>query len=142
MFSRGDLRFDINLMAARISGAIDCVANTPATCDLTIGLFGSSTGAAGALMAAAQRPTQVRAVVSRGGRPDLANQILPMVKAPTLLIVGGYDIPVIDINRAAYETITAEKCLEIVPGATHLFEELGALEDVAYLATGWFRKYL
>src|SRR5216684_4159249 len=128
------LRFDINLLARRLTGAIDWLVRNPATSRLRIGLFGASTGAAAALVAAAERADAVGAVVSRGGRPDLALPVLERVKAPTLLIVGGLDHPVIGMNREALDHLQAEKRLEIVAGATHLFEEEGTLEEVARLA--------
>lgn len=136
------LRFDINLLAVRLSGAIDWLLGNPATSHMCIGLFGASTGAAAALIAAAERPEAVGAVVSRGGRPDLALPVLEQVKAPTLLIVGGLDIPVIGMNREALSHLHAEKHLEIVAGATHLFEEPGTLEVVARLARDWFTTHL
>jgi putative phosphoribosyl transferase len=134
------LRFDIGLLADRVVGASDWLARNTATAHLPIGFFGASTGAAAALVAAAERPDDARAVVSRGGRPDLAIPCLNRVKAPTLLIVGGEDVPVIEMNREALQHLEAlkhpniEKRLEIIPGATHLFEEQGALEEVARLA--------
>lgn len=136
------LRFDIGLLAGRLAGAIDWLIGNPATSHLRIGLFGASTGAAAALLAAVERPEAVGAVVSRGGRPDLALPVLEQVKAPTLLIVGGLDIPVIGMNREALSHLQAEKHLEIVAGATHLFEEPGTLEVVARLARDWFRSHL
>ena len=136
----GNLRFDIGLLAQRLAGATDWLAQNPDTNDLRTGYFGASTGAAAALVAAAER--EVGAVVSRGGRPDLAGDALPLVKAPTLLIVGGNDVPVIRMNEEAMEQMRAEKKLEIVPGATHLFEEPGALEEVARLAADWFARHL
>jgi putative phosphoribosyl transferase len=136
------LRFDINLLAERLVGAASWLKTNPAARDLAIGYFGASTGAAAALVAAAERPKDVAAVVSRGGRPDLAEPALARVQAPTLLIVGGKDAPVIDMNRGAMEQIQANKKLEIVPGATHLFEEPGALEEVARLAREWFERHL
>jgi len=136
------LRFDIDLLAQRLAGAIDWLVENPATSNLRIGLFGASTGAAAALVAAAERPEGVGAVVSRGGRPDLALPVLGRVKAPTLLIVGSLDQPVIGMNREALAHLQTEKRMEIVPGATHLFEEEGALEEVARLAREWFRTYL
>ncbi|GIV96407.1 MAG: DeoR family transcriptional regulator [Herpetosiphonaceae bacterium] len=136
------LRFDIGLLAERVVGATDWLKQQPDTSKLAIGYFGASTGAAAALVAAAERPNRVGAVVSRGGRPDLAGQALRRVKAPTLLIVGGRDVPVIGLNEDALAQLTAEKRLEIVPGATHLFEEPGALEEVARLARGWFQRHL
>jgi putative phosphoribosyl transferase len=136
------LKFDIDLLAQRLAGAIDWLVENPATSNLRIGLFGASTGAAAALVAAAERPEAVGAVVSRGGRPDLALPVLGRVKAPTLLIVGSLDHPVIGMNREALAHLQTEKRMEIVPGATHLFEEEGALEEVARLAREWFRTYL
>lgn len=136
------LRFDIGLLADRLVGAIDWLGRNPSTRGLPIGLFGASTGAGAALVAAAQRPDVVRAVVSRGGRPDLAGAALPRVRAPTLLIVGGYDEPVIEMNREALAQMRTEVKLEIVPGATHLFEEPGTLEQVARLAADWFVRHL
>lgn len=136
------LRFDIGLLAHRLVMASRWLAEQARTRDLKLGYFGASTGAAAALVAAAELPHQVAAVVSRGGRPDLAGSALPHVAAPTLLIVGGNDVPVISLNRQASARLKAEKQLEIVPGATHLFEEPGALEEVARLAGEWFDKYL
>jgi dienelactone hydrolase len=139
----GHLRFDIWLLAERLLGATDWLLRQPATRYLGIGYFGASTGAGAALVAAAERPGIIGAVVSRGGRPDLAGPALPHVQAPTLLIVGGNDQPVIDLNRQALDELgTAEEQLVIVPGATHLFEEPGALEEVARLAVAWFTRYL
>jgi putative phosphoribosyl transferase len=138
----GRLRFDIALLAARVVDASDWLARNTATAQLSIGYFGASTGAAAALVAAAERPDYVRAVVSRGGRPDLAVPVLNRVKAPTLLIVGGADAPVIEMNRDALKHLSIEKRLEIVPGATHLFEEPGTLEEVARLAREWFQAHL
>jgi dienelactone hydrolase len=138
-----ELRFDIGLLADRLVGATDWVAQNPETQELRIGYFGASTGAAAALVAAAQRPTVVGAVVSRGGRPDLAGTALVHAQAPTLLIVGGLDAPVIELNRLALRNLRgAHKKLVIVPGAAHLFEERGALEEVARLASDWFTRYL
>jgi putative phosphoribosyl transferase len=136
----GHLRFDIGLLAQRLTGATDWLAQNPDTNKLRIGYFGASTGAAAALVAAAER--EVGAVVSRGGRPDLAGDALPLVKAPTLLIVGGNDVPVIRMNEEALGQLRVKKRLEIIPGATHLFEEPGALEEVARLAAGWFTRHL
>jgi putative phosphoribosyl transferase len=136
------LRFNIGLLADRLAGATDWLAQEPDMQDLRVGYFGASTGAAAALVAAAKHPEAVSAVVSRGGRPDLAGKELSRVVAPTLLIVGGEDEPVIGMNREAIEQIRAEKKLEVVPGATHLFEEPGKLEEVARLAAGWFARYL
>jgi putative phosphoribosyl transferase len=134
------LRFDIDLLADRLVGTIDWLEREHA--ELKIGLFGASTGGGAALVAAARVPDRIHAVVSRGGRPDLAGPALPRVKAPTLLIVGGDDVPVIAMNREAYEQMNCVKKLVIVPGASHLFEESGALEQVARLAAEWFVKYL
>lgn len=134
-------RFDIPRLAGRVEQATEWVEQTPELKDLPIGYFGASTGAAAALTAAARQP-QIKAVVSRGGRPDLADKSLPEVQAPTLLIVGGHDEPVIGMNREAQAKMTAKTQLEIVPGATHLFEEPGALEQVAQLARTWFAKFL
>lgn len=136
------LRFDIGMLAERLVGGTDWLAQNPDTQSLRVGYFGASTGAGAALVAAAERPNAVGAVVSRGGRPDLAREDLPRVVAPTLLIVGGEDHPVIGMNREAMAQLRVEKELKIVPGATHLFEEPGALEDVARLAAGWFSRYL
>jgi putative phosphoribosyl transferase len=136
------LRFDIGLLARRLVEIVDWLAENPATAEMSVGLFGASTGGAAALVAAAQRPDSVGAVVSRGGRPDLAGPALAHVLAPTLLIVGGRDEMVLELNRQAYEQLRCEKRLEVVPGATHLFEEPGALDRVAELAAEWFSKYL
>jgi dienelactone hydrolase len=132
------LRFDLHLLAERLAEATAWVANTEETRHLRVGYFGASTGGGAALGAAAQLGQVVGAVVSRGGRPDLAGAALPRVLAPTLLIVGGRDDVVIQLNEAAYARLQCEKALQIVPGATHLFEEPGALEEVAHLATAWF----
>jgi pimeloyl-ACP methyl ester carboxylesterase len=136
------LRFDIDLLAERLVDATDWLTQFPDTKHLPIGYFGASTGAAAALAAAAVRPDVVGAVVSRGGRPDLAGSALPRVRAPTLLIVGGDDRQVIELNRAAIAQLRCEKQLVIVPAATHLFEEPGALDEVARLARDWFQRYL
>jgi putative phosphoribosyl transferase len=136
------LRFDIGLLARRLVGATDWLVQNPDTEQLRIGYFGASTGAGAALVAAAERPDEVGAIVSRGGRPDLAGDALPLVKAPTLLIVGGNDEPVIGMNEEALARMRAVKRLQIVPGASHLFEEPGALEEVARLATVWFACHL
>ncbi len=136
------LRFDIAMLAHRLVGISDWVARQPQTGSLRLGIFGASTGAAAALIAAAERPQRVAAVVSRGGRPDLAGAALASVRAPTLLIVGGNDKPVIELNREAMEQLRSHKQLVIVPGATHLFEEPGALARVAQLARDWFLSYL
>lgn len=136
------LRFDIDFLARRLIAAIDWLKRDAHAGRFNTGLFGASTGAAAALIAAAERPAVVGAVVSRGGRPDLADKSLPRVKAPTLLIVGGLDFGVIELNQAAYARLESEKKLEIVPGATHLFEEPGTLTQVAGLAAVWFVKHL
>jgi putative phosphoribosyl transferase len=136
------LRFDIGLLAQRLAGATDWLMENPDTRGLRIGYFGASTGAGAALVAAAERREAVGAVVSRGGRPDLAGDALPLVEAPTLLIVGGNDVPVIGMNEEALARLRAEKRLEILPGAGHLFEEPGALEEVARLAAEWFARHL
>jgi putative phosphoribosyl transferase len=138
----GHLRFDIELLSERLLHAGRWVRHDPHTRALTIGYFGASTGAAAALAAAAREPERVGAVVSRGGRPELASRALGDVRAPTLLIVGGEDVPVIDMNETALRILRCEKRLEIVPGATHLFEEPGALERVAELARRWFVDHL
>jgi len=136
-------RFDIGLLTQRLAGAARSLAREPQTKDLPVGLFGASTGAAAALEVAAALPEAIRAVVSRGGRPDLASRAaLHKVKAPTLLIVGGDDAGVIELNEQAYAELGCEKRLEIVPGATHLFEEPGTLEEVARLAAEWFTRHL
>jgi putative phosphoribosyl transferase len=136
------LRFDIGLLASRLVGATDWLVHNPDTCDLKVGYFGASTGAGAALVAAAERPEAVQAIVSRGGRPDLAGSALPHVKAPTLLIVGGYDTPVIAMNEDALAQLHSVKRLEIIPRATHLFEEPGKLAAVAQLASEWFTHYI
>ncbi|MCL5025847.1 MAG: dienelactone hydrolase family protein [Chloroflexi bacterium] len=136
------LRFDIPLLAERLVGATDWLLDNPDTRDLSIGYFGASTGAGAALVAAVERPDAVGAIVSRGGRPDLAGDALARVRAPTLLIVGGYDLQVITINREALKVLPGENKLAIVPGATHLFEEPGALEEVTRLAREWFLDHL
>jgi dienelactone hydrolase len=138
----GALRFDIGLLTGRLVDAVDWLDERADTRDLRIGVFGASTGAAAALAAAAERPGRVAAVVSRGGRPDLALPYLPRVRAPTLLIVGGLDGQVIRMNRQAAACLSCEHSLEIVPGATHLFEEPGTLDQVARLARDWFLKHL
>src|SRR6266446_1542273 len=135
-------RFDIGLLAERLGSATDWILREPSARDLRIGYFGSSTGGGAALVAVVARPESVGAVVSRGGRPDLAGPALAKVKAPTLLIVGGEDDVVIDMNREAMAKMKCEVKLELVPGATHLFEEPGALESVAKLASEWFTRYL
>jgi putative phosphoribosyl transferase len=136
------LRFDIGLLADRLAGAKEWLVGQPETRDLRIGYFGASTGAAAALVAAALHPQSIGAVVSRGGRPDLAGDLLSRVQAPTLLIVGGEDRAVIEMNRDAFGQLTCKKRIEIVPGATHLFEEPGALEAVARLAGDWLLAHL
>jgi pimeloyl-ACP methyl ester carboxylesterase len=138
----GDLRFDIGLLAGRVAGVTRWLRDDRDTRHLAIGYFGASTGAAAALVAAAEHPGDVAAVVSRGGRPDLAGDALPSVAAPTLLIVGGADLPVLELNERAIARMTCEKSLRVVPGATHLFEEPGTLEEVARLARGWFERHL
>jgi len=138
----GHLRFDIGLLAERLGAATEWLRGDPRMGRLAIGYFGASTGGGAALVAAADRPADVGAVVSRGGRPDLAGAALPRVQAPTLLIVGGQDEPVIGMNREALARLRCEKKLEIVPGATHLFEEPGTLEQVARLAREWFDRHL
>jgi dienelactone hydrolase len=136
------LRFNIPLLAERLVQAIDWVRNEPETQRLPIGLFGASTGAAAALLAAAQRPFVVHAVVSRGGRPDLAGEALARVQAPTLLIVGGDDIAVIGLNRQAAQQMRTAPKLKIILGASHLFEEAGTLEQVTRMAADWFTEHL
>jgi len=136
------LRFDIPMLAARLVSLVDWMGGERETRSLNVGLFGSSTGAGAALIAAAERPESVAAVVSRGGRPDLAGKHLPRVRAPTLLIVGGWDEAVIELNRAALEQIRCEARLEIVPEAAHLFEQPGKLEEVVRLARDWFLRKL
>lgn len=133
--------FDMQLLAQRLRLATMWIRQSEATRDLRVGYFGASTGAAAALIAAAADPT-IAAVVSRGGRPDLAGSALPNVQAPTLLIVGGNDTLVIDLNQDAYAQLRCEKQLAIVPGASHLFEEPGTLEEVTHLATDWFSRHL
>lgn len=137
-----EYRFDIGRLGRRVTAAADWVRDRPALQEFPVGCFGASTGAAAALIAAAERPEAIHAVVSRGGRPDLAGPALSRVKAPTLLIVGGDDQPVIAMNRDAMRTMLAHVELEIVPGATHLFEEPGTLEQVERLAARWFTRYL
>ena len=138
----GELRFDIGMLADRLIGTVEWLRAQPELREKKIGLFGASTGGGAALVAAAAKPKLIQAVVSRGGRPDLAGAALPRVEAPTLLIVGGDDVPVIAMNRQAYDQLRCERRLEIVPGATHLFEEPGTLESVADLAREWFTHYL
>jgi pimeloyl-ACP methyl ester carboxylesterase len=137
-----EFRFDIAMLSERMIATIDWLGNETLVKGLSIGLFGASTGAAAALNAAAGRPDRIAAVVSRGGRPDLAMQLLPQVRSPTLLIVGGHDLQVVELNRQAESALQAPCRMEIVAGATHLFEEPGALEQVAALTRDWFRDYL
>jgi putative phosphoribosyl transferase len=134
--------FDIGLLAGRLQSAADWLASQPETNGLRLGYFGASTGAGAALLAAARAPESVGAIVSRGGRPDLAGDALSRVTAPTLLIVGGSDEVVLELNREAFGRLTCNRQLDIVPGATHLFPEPGALEEVAQLAREWFLHYL
>ncbi len=136
------LRFDIDFLALRVISITDWLIRQPNTEDLRIGCFGSSTGAAACLIAAKERPKTIHAIVSRGGRPDLAASALPTVEAPTLLIVGGDDLPVLAMNRDALSVLRCEKRLEIIPGATHLFPEPGALEKVSGFAREWFVQHL
>lgn len=138
----GELRFDVDFLASRLKMATDWARRNDGTHRLKIGYFGASTGAAAALIAAARPDLEIGAVVSRGGRPDLAGASLRQVRAPTLLIVGGADEPVIPLNKMAYAQLGGVKRLEIVPGATHLFEEPGTLDFVAELAARWFGEYL
>ena len=137
-----EYRFNINLLAERLIGATEWLKKDPQTKNCSFGYFGASTGAAAALIAAAKLPNDIATVVSRGGRPDLAANYLPRVMAPTLLLVGGLDTEVIELNRQAMEQMSAEKKLVIIPGATHLFEEPGKLEEVAKLSADWFLHYL
>jgi pimeloyl-ACP methyl ester carboxylesterase len=137
-----ELRFDIQLLATRLVALTDSLVTHKLVRAVTVGLFGASTGAAAALVAASRRPETVAAIVSRGGRPDLAGEALRTVRQPTLLIVGGNDPVVIEHNRRAKELITGEVSLELIPGASHLFEEPGALEQVARLARDWFVRHL
>jgi putative phosphoribosyl transferase len=136
------LRFDIGLLAGRLGETTDWLHQDQATMRLPLGYFGASTGGGAALVAAAERPNAIGAVVSRGGRPDLAGIALRRVQAPTLLIVGGNDYEVIELNRQAMAAMRCEKELSIVPGATHLFEEPGTLEQVSKLALSWFKRHL
>jgi dienelactone hydrolase len=138
----GQLRFDVQRLGQRVIATIDWLEADEAARDLPVGLFGASTGAAAALIAAAERPARVGAVVSRGGRPDMAGEALRRVTAPTLLIVGGNDREVLRLNQLALTALAVEASLEVVPGATHLFEEPGALERVALLAREWFLRHL
>jgi putative phosphoribosyl transferase len=136
------LRFDINLLADRLVDATKWIKSQPETAPLRVGYFGASTGGGAALVAAAKLGQQIGAVVSRGGRPDLAGEALPLVNSPTLLIVGGNDEPVIRLNKAAQAQLRCQTQLKIIPGATHLFEEPGTLEQVAQLAAVWFKEHL
>jgi len=136
------LRFDIDLLALRVIGLVDWLTTQPYTKDLKVGCFGSSTGAAACLMAAKERTKTIQAIVSRGGRPDLVASALPGVESPTLLIVGANDVPVLGLNRDALRRLRCEKKLEIIPHATHLFPEPGALERVSILAREWFTRHL
>jgi putative phosphoribosyl transferase len=137
-----EYRFNIGLLAERLIGATEWLKNDPLTKNFVLGYFGASTGAAAALIAAAKLPKDIAAVVSRGGRPDLAADCLPKVHAPTLLLVGGWDTEVIELNRQAMQQMSTEKKLIIIPDATHLFEEPGKLEQVAKLSIDWFIRYL
>ena len=138
----GELRFNIEFLADRLIGAAKWLKKNSKTKNLAVGYFGSSTGAGAALIAAAKYPADIKTIVSRGGRPDLAMPYLKKVKASVLLIVGGNDTPVIGMNEEAMKQLSVEKKLEIVPGATHLFEEPGKLEEVAQLAADWFTKHM
>lgn len=137
-----ELRFNIALLANRLKQATEWVGESPKISDVKVGYFGASTGAAAALVAAAEPVREISAVVSRGGRPDLAGSALPKVTAPTLLIVGGADPQVLQLNRGALGRLACEKRLEVVSGATHLFEEAGTLEEVARLASHWFEQHM
>lgn len=136
-----ETRFDIDLLTERLGIVVEWLKNQPETKALSIGLFGASTGAAAALKLAALLKKEIKAVVSRGGRPDLANEVLDQVIAPTLIIVGGNDFGVIELNQEAYEKLTCEKAFKIIPHATHLFEEPGTLDVVAEEATAWFSDH-
>lgn len=138
----GEFRFNINLLAERLAAATEWLKKNPATKTLAVGYFGSSTGAAAALVAATRFPKDVRTIVSRGGRPDLASQQLHKVHVPTLFIVGSRDTEVLELNKEAMAQVPAEKRLEVIPGATHLFEEPGKLEEVAKLSAEWFSARL
>jgi dienelactone hydrolase len=138
----GEFRFDVGLLSQRLIVATEWLKKNSSTKNLSLGYFGASTGAAAALIAAAKLPNDVKAVVSRGGRPDLAMEDIPNVRAPTLFLVGGKDRVVLDLNKKAMRNLLAEKELEIVPGAFHLFEEPGKLEEVARLSTNWFKAKL
>jgi len=138
----GQVRFDVGLLTDRVVGAVGWLDTRPDLRDLRVGLFGASTGAAAALAAAARLPDRIGAVVSRGGRPDLAVDTLATVSAPTLLVVGGRDDVVLHLNQQAHDVMQVERRLEVVPGATHLFEEPGALQRVADVAADWFTRHL
>jgi dienelactone hydrolase len=138
----GHLRFDIDLLAARLGAITDWAIHEPTLWSLPVGYFGASTGAAAAIVAAARRPGVVRAIVSRGGRPDLAGDVLGRVRCPTLLIVGGDDLPILEMNDDALRKLGGHRVLQVIPHATHLFEEPGALERVARLARDWFDQHL
>jgi len=135
-------RFDISLLSTRLAYVTDWLKTRPELITASVGLFGASTGAAAALKTAAEMFEKIRAVVSRGGRPDLAERYLHLVRCPTLLIVGGHDEHVLKLNEIAFNKLTCEKQLTVIPGATHLFEERGKLEEVARLASDWFERYL
>lgn len=137
----GQFRFDIGRLAERLVGAVEWLRTEPSTARLPVALFGASTGAGAALVAAAEMPERVIAVVSRGGRPDLAGSALARVRAPTLLLVGGADAPVLELNREALTHLTVPARLEVIPGATHLFEEPGTLDEVARHAANWIAKH-
>jgi dienelactone hydrolase len=137
-----EFRFDIDLLSERLIAATEWIKKNPSTKDLALGYFGASTGAAAALRAAAEFPEDVKAVVSRGGRPDLSMECLSKVKASTLLLVGGRDTAVLELNKQAMKNLLSEKKLEVVPGASHLFEEPGKLEEVARLSIDWFTAKL
>jgi len=138
----GQLRFDVDELANRLVGAVDWAVSQPDVRPASLGYFGASTGAAGALVAAARQGAQIAAVVSRGGRPDLAGELLPLVSAPTLLIVGGRDRQVLQLNEQALAQLRCQKRLQVVPGASHLFDEPGTLDRVADLAASWFCQHL
>jgi putative phosphoribosyl transferase len=137
-----EFRFDIPRLASRLTGAIRWLSDRPDTAEMPVALFGASTGAAAALLAAAEVPDHVQLVISRGGRPDLAGDVLQRVQAPTLLIVGGRDLDVLDLNKAAAARLSGPVEIAVVPGATHLFEERGTLDRVVQLAVGALRQYL
>jgi len=136
------IRFDVGRLAGRVVEALDWLVRQPETENLSIGVFGSSTGAAAGAMAATERPDVVQAAVSRGGRVDMAQGVLDQLRVPTLFIVGGKDLQVLDLNRQAFAQLVTERRLEVIPGAGHLFEEPGALEEVARLAREWFERHL